>query len=87
MKAFQTLEFTEVVDALLRSPSVVDGQTSVELKIVSLEAGESLAFITDVDDTIGQREITVSGSEIEGAEISYEKGREISTAAFSSSAQ
>lgn len=86
VEVFQPLEFVEGADALRQFPSVVDGQNSIELEIASLAAGDKLAFNIDVDDTIGQREITVTGSEIEGATVSYTDADETSTATFSSEA-
>ncbi|WP_171230313.1 aggregation factor core [Ruegeria sp. HKCCA4008] len=86
VEVFQPLEFVEGADALRQLPSVVDGQNTIELEIASLAAGEQLAFTIDVDDTIGQREITVSGSEIEGAMVSYTVSDETNTATFSSEA-
>ncbi|WP_171233623.1 aggregation factor core [Ruegeria sp. HKCCA4812] len=86
VEVFQPLEFVEGADALRQLPSVVDGQNTIELEIASLAAGEQLAFTIDVDDTIGQREITVSGSEIEGAMVSYTASDETNTATFSSEA-
>lgn len=86
VEVFQPLELVDGANALRQLPSVVDGQTSIELEIATLAAGENLAFTIDVDDTIGQREITVSGSEIVGATVSYTNGSDRSTAVFSSDA-
>ncbi|MBO9433176.1 aggregation factor core [Ruegeria sp. R13_0] len=87
VEVFQPLEFTEGADALLDVPLVVDGQDFIELQIASFKVGSNIAFTIDVDDTIGQREITVSGSEIAGATVSYAKEGETSTAVFSADAQ
>lgn len=87
VEVFQPLEFTDGLDALLVLPNVDDGQTAVELEIASLKAGDSLAFTIDVDDTIGQREITVTGSEIAGATLTYAKDGQSSSAVFSSDAR
>ncbi|WP_170564958.1 aggregation factor core [Ruegeria atlantica] len=86
VEVFQPLEFVEGVDALRQIPVVLDGQNTIELEIASLAAGDKLAFTIDVDDTIGQREITVTGSEIEGATVSYSDADKVSTATFSSEA-
>nr|WP_050606176.1 hypothetical protein [Ruegeria sp. 6PALISEP08] len=86
VEVFQPLEFVEGADALRQIPAVVDGQDSIELEIASFGAGDKLAFTIDVDDTIGQREITVTGSEIEGATVSYTDADKTSTATFSSEA-
>ncbi|WP_298934647.1 aggregation factor core [uncultured Ruegeria sp.] len=87
VEVFQPFELIDGADALRELPSVVDGQTSVELQIVSLKVGDIIAFTIDVDDTIGQREITVSGTEIVGAQVFYEKDGQSSAAVFSSEAQ
>ncbi|WP_170387590.1 aggregation factor core [Ruegeria atlantica] len=87
VEVFQPLEFVEGADALRQLPSVVDGQETIELEIASLAAGDKLAFTIDVDDTVGQREITVTGSEIEGATVSYTDADKTSTATFSSEAR
>ncbi len=86
VEVFQPLEFVEGADALRQIPAVVDGQDTIALEIASLAAGDKLAFTIDVDDTIGQREITVTGSEIEGATVSYTDAEKTSTATFSSEA-
>ncbi|WP_170507793.1 aggregation factor core [Ruegeria arenilitoris] len=86
VEVFQPLEIVEGVDALRQLPLVVDGQNTIELEIAALAAGDKLAFTIDVDDTIGQREITVTGSEIEGATVSYADAVETKTATFSSDA-
>ncbi|WP_319545977.1 aggregation factor core [Ruegeria conchae] len=86
VEVFQPLEFVEGADALRQLPSVMDGQNTIELEIASLAAGDTLAFTIDVDDTTGQREITVTGSEIEGATVSYSDADETRTATFSSDA-
>ncbi len=86
VEVFQPLEFVEGADALRQIPAVVDGQDAIELEIASLADGDKLSFTIDVDDTIGQREITVTGSEIEGATVSFTDEGETSTAAFSSEA-
>lgn len=87
VEVFQPLELIDGAEALLDAPSVVDGQDFIDLQIASLKAGSNITFTIDVDDTIGQREITVSGSEIAGATVSYAKEGESSTAVFSADAQ
>ncbi|WP_226689739.1 aggregation factor core [Ruegeria arenilitoris] len=86
VEVFQPLEFVEGADALRQLPLVVDGQNTIELEIATLAVGDNLAFTIDVDDTTGQREITVTGSEIEGATVSYADAVETKTATFSSDA-
>ncbi len=86
VEVYQPLEFVEGVDVLRQLPLVVDGQNTIELEITSLAIGDKLAFTIDVDDTIGQREITVTGSEIEGATVSFADADETNTATFTSEA-
>ena len=86
VNVFQPVDFVEGAEALQELPLVEDGQTSVDLKIQSLAAGQNIAFTVDVDDTIGQREITVSGSEIVGAVLSFKTGSEELSGVFSSDA-
>lgn len=87
VEVFQPLELVYGADALRDIPLVVDGQTSIDLEISSLKSGNQLAFTIDVDDTIGQREITVSGSEIVGAIVSYTRFEESKNAVFSPKAK
>lgn len=86
VEVYQPLEFVRGAESLRQRPSVTDGQDQLDLQIASLAAGYGIAFTIDVDDTVGQREITVSGSEIEGAIVSYSSRTENQEAAFSSDA-
>lgn len=70
VEVFQPFEITAGLDRLATVPEVVDGQSDLMLQLVQFAAGDMVAFTIDVDDTIGQREITVTGSEITGAEAS-----------------
>jgi len=87
VEVFQPFEVTTGENSLKSVPSVVDGQSEVLLAVSSLAPGEQIAFTIDVDDTIGQREITVSASEIAGVEVSYVKGAMSSTGEFTDLAQ
>jgi len=86
VEVFQPLEFVQGSEALRALPSVVDGQDAIALEIAALAVGEEISFTIDVDDTIGQREITVTGSEIEGGTVSYLKGSETTSATFTKDA-
>lgn len=68
VEVFQPFEITAGADRLATVPDVVDGQSDLVLQLVQFAAGDTVVFTIDVDDTIGQREITVTGSEIAGAE-------------------
>ncbi|MEP2028648.1 MAG: aggregation factor core [Paracoccaceae bacterium] len=87
VEVFQPLELVGGANALRESPVVVDGQNAIDLEIKSLASGEKLAFTIDVDDTVGQREITVSGSEMLGAIVSLTSAVESNTAVFSTDAK
>jgi len=50
-------------------PEVKDGDQIVSLNLADFGANKSIAFTIDVDDTAGAREITVSGSEMQGATV------------------
>ncbi len=54
-------------DTLISASDVGDGDTGLTLLLSELTA--PFAFTIDLDDTIGQREITVSGAEIAGASV------------------
>jgi hypothetical protein len=69
VQVYQPFVVTAGADALATLPQVADGDRGVTLAIRALPAGGQIAFTIDVDDTRGQREITVSNSEIEGAGV------------------
>lgn len=70
VEVFQPFEITSGSAFLSNLPRVSDGDNQVKLSFVDFRKGEKISFTVDVDDTIGQREITVSGSEISGAGVS-----------------
>lgn len=84
VEVYQPFEVVQGAQALAVLPQVVDGQSKLVLEIKELAPGGEIEFTIDVDDTIGQREITVSGSEIEGARVQWADGMQ---AIFSSSAR
>ncbi|QBF32911.1 aggregation factor core [Thalassococcus sp. S3] len=67
VEVFQPFELAEGADALAALPSVADGDDVLTLDLIDLPADTRVSFTIDVDDTLGGREITVSGAEIEGA--------------------
>ena len=67
---------------LVSLPEVQDGDQIISLNLVSFGASESVAFTIDVDDTAGARQITVSGSEMQGATVSALLGSQKFQAAF-----
>jgi hypothetical protein len=72
---FQPFELVAGADALASHSQVKDGDREVTLTIRRLGAGEEIAFTIDVDDTLGPRGITVSGSEIQGALVRVDTSR------------
>ncbi|MEM9344860.1 MAG: aggregation factor core [Pseudomonadota bacterium] len=87
VEVFQPFEIVEGAELLATTPSVLDGQSQIQLDVASLAPGQAIAFTIDVDDTLGQRAITVSGSEIEGATVAYDQAGTAVTGTFSSSAE
>lgn len=87
VEVFQPFELIEGEASLASVPSVTDGEARVTLDVASLASGASIVFSIDVDDTLGQRAITVSGSEIEGARVALSHDGHTTDAAFSSSAR
>jgi hypothetical protein len=83
---FQPFEIVAGAAALAARPQVLDGQSKIALNIAALQPGESIRFTIDVDDTLGAREITVTGAEIAGAVARYAKGGNVYSAAFSEKA-
>ena len=69
VEVYQPFELVEGEEALRSLPTVRDGQKAIDLEIATLAPGQAIAFTIDVDDTIGQREITVTGAEIAGAQV------------------
>lgn len=67
VEVFQPFELVSGAAHVTALPQVQDGDTGLNLEVDSLVPGEAIAFTIDLDDTIGAREITVSGSEIAGA--------------------
>lgn len=87
VEVFQPLEIVSGAGALLGVPNVKDGDNRITLDIGQLEAGDSVAFTIDVDDTMGGREITVSGSEIAGAKVLFSQNNKSASGTFGSNAR
>lgn len=77
VEVFQPFEFVAGRELVNAMPKVTDGQTIVDIDIKALARSQNIVFTIDVDDTTGNREITVNGSEIAGATI--RAGGEIAT--------
>lgn len=87
VEVFQPLELVSGQDSLNLVPSVKDGDAIIRFDIKNLRAGENISFTIDVDDTMGGREITVSGSEIAGAKVSLQSNGETVTSSFDETAK
>jgi hypothetical protein len=87
VEEFQPFELVAGAEALSTQPKVVDGDQQIVLSIRRLAPGKRVAFTIDVDDTIGPRGITVSGSEIEGAVVRMKTSGTTSAGRFSSLAE
>lgn len=74
VEVFQPFEIESGSKLLAKLPTVVDGQTEVTLDLPLFKAGKRLVVSTDLDDTIGQREITVKASEFSGTVINVSVG-------------
>lgn len=81
VEVFQPFEVVTGADRLLSQPVVRDGDRAIVLDLSGMAPGEVVAFTIDVDDTIGAREITVTGGEIAGATVKLRSdGAEVSAA-------
>ena len=82
VEVFQPMEVVAGRELLGEVPQVTDGDTAVTLSVAPLGAGQSVAFTIDVDDTKAGRQITVSDSEIAGAEVFVQMGEKRHTGVF-----
>lgn len=67
VQVFQPFRLTAGAAFVQGVPKVLDGDQTVTVQLADLPPGQTVSFTIDVDDTIGQREITVSDAEITGA--------------------
>jgi len=87
VEVFQPFELVSGASQVVSPPSVSDGDQTVTLSLSTLTPQTPVAFTVDVDDTGGGREITVSGSEIEGARVTVVQGGSRLSADMSARAQ
>ena len=87
VEVFQPFELVAGQDRVLEVSEVTDGDQVMTLSLDQLSQGAAIAFTIDLDDTIGAREITVSGSEIAGAQVSVEAGGAVVSGLFDASAR
>lgn len=66
---FQPFELVAGGDLVSASSDVKDGDQILTLTLSQLPKDRPVSFTIDVDDTVSARQITVNGSEIEGAEV------------------
>ena len=83
VEVFQPLEIAQGASALGDLPQVSDGDTALTLPVTDLQPGDSIVFTIDVDDTLGARGITVSGSEMAGATVTLTQAATSSAATLS----
>jgi len=69
VEVFQPFEIESGSKFLTQTPDVVDGQTQITLNMTAFEAGKKIVASTDLDDTVGTREITVTASEFSGTVV------------------
>lgn len=86
VEVFQPFELVAGAEFVLAATPVSDGDRALVLELSALPNGAEVAFTIDVDDTIGAREITVSGAEIEGAAVRLVSGAKTTEARFGSDA-
>lgn len=82
VEVFQPLELVSGAAQVKVMSPVTDGDKAVSFQLTGLSPATPVAFTVDVDDTSGQREITVSRSEIEGAEVTVDYSGQQVTGAF-----
>ncbi|MFT5344632.1 MAG: hypothetical protein ACI95S_000361 [Dinoroseobacter sp.] len=87
VEVFQPFEVVAGAGLLVDTPMVADGDQALELSLSALPIAMPVRFTIDVDDTLGGREITVSGSEIAGASVSVTHAGGVATAVFGSDAR
>ncbi len=86
VEVFQPFDMSADRDSLKAMPEISDGDTEVTLELLDLAAGASLSFTIDVDDTVNNREITVSNTEIAGASVLVQAGVNQATGSFADDA-
>ncbi|GAA0777912.1 aggregation factor core [Roseibium denhamense] len=69
VQVFQPFEITDGRGNLSALPEVKDGDNRIDLDVKGLRTFEKISFTIDVDDTVQNREITVSNGEITGAKV------------------
>lgn len=87
VEVYQPFELVSGGDLVTGVSEVADGDTSLTLNLTALPVEQPVRFTIDLDDTIGAREITVSGAEIAGASVIVTAGGIGMTGTFGSDAR
>lgn len=74
VEVFQPLEIVAGGALITALSAVTDGSKRMIVDLQELPVGTPVAMTTDLDDTIGAREITVAGAEIAGATVALQAG-------------
>jgi len=82
VEVFQPFEWVSAPVGATAVPDVQDGDTVLTLNLPSLTPQMPLAFTIDLDDTTSNRQITVSGSEVAGAQVALTTGGTTHTGTF-----
>lgn len=82
VEVFQPFELVGGSSAVLEQPTVRDGDQRLLLKLNELSDQQPISFTIDVDDTVSARQITVSGSEIAGAQFTVQSAMGTVTGTF-----
>lgn len=86
VEVFQPFTLVAGADLVTASSGVTDGDQQISLDVARFAPGAQIAFTIDVDDTMGAREITVSGAEIAGAQTRLRVGGATLSAPFGTDA-
>lgn len=79
---FQPFEWVSAPDGVTATPQVGDGDTVLALDLPDLIPQSPLVFTIDLDDTTSNRQITVSGSEVAGAQVTLVTAGQSNTGVF-----
>ena len=82
VEVFQPFEWVSAPGGAAAVPQVSDGDTTLELDLTDLKPQMPLVFTIDLDDTSSTRQITVSGSEVAGAQVTFTAGGDTSIGTF-----
>ena len=83
VEVFQPLVVEQGANLLAVLPSIEDGATELTLDVTRMAPGDVITLSTDLDDTMGSREITVSGAEFAGVAVSLMHAGQTAHSVFS----